>query len=291
MNSHDHHLHEKHLKSSDFITDVVIGMSDGLTVPFALAAGLSGAVASASIVTTAGIAEIVAGSIAMGLGGFLAGQTEQEHYESELKREYEEVERVPEREKQEIRDVFADYGLSTEAQEIVVECISKDKDKWVDFMMRFELGLERPNPNRARNSALTIGISYIIGGFIPLLPYFYVNQPEEGLLYSAEVTILALLVFGYFKSKVTGQNPIIGSLKVTSIGAAAAAAGPRRAGCGRCLPAPAACACPLLTKAAGGRQGDGAGRPARSPDRASRRRAAGRARRPSRLAAARQRLV
>ena len=151
MNEPDHHLHEKHLKSSDFITDIVIGMSDGLTVPFALAAGLSGAVASSSIVTTAGIAEIVAGSIAMGLGGYLAGQTEQEHYESELKREYEEVERVPEREKEEIREVFEGYGLTPEAQEIVVEAISKDKDKWVDFMMRFELGLEKPNPNRARN--------------------------------------------------------------------------------------------------------------------------------------------
>lgn len=224
MHGHDHHLHEKHLKSSDFITDIVIGMSDGLTVPFALAAGLSGAVDSASIVTTAGVAEIVAGSIAMGLGGFLAGQTEHEHYEAELKREYEEVERVPEREKDEIREVFEDYGLSKEAQEIVVEAISKDKDKWVDFMMRFELGLERPHPDRARNSALTIGISYIIGGFIPLAPYFYVSEPVDGLKYSAGVTILALLVFGYFKSKITGQNPVIGSLKVTSIGAAAAAA-------------------------------------------------------------------
>jgi VIT1/CCC1 family predicted Fe2+/Mn2+ transporter len=224
MHGPDHHLHEKHLKSSDFITDMVIGMSDGLTVPFALAAGLSGAVESAAIVTTAGIAEIVAGSIAMGLGGYLAGQTEQEHYEAELKREYEEVERVPEREKEEIREVFEDYGLSPEAQEIVVEAIAKDKDKWVDFMMRFELGLEKPNPNRARNSALTIGISYIVGGFIPLLPYFYVEQPVDGLKYSAGVTILALLVFGYFKSKVTGQNPVIGSLKVTSIGAAAATA-------------------------------------------------------------------
>jgi predicted membrane protein (TIGR00267 family) len=203
---------------------MVIGMSDGLTVPFALAAGLSGVAGSASIVTAAGIAEIVAGSIAMGLGGFLAGQTEQEHYEAELKREYEEVERVPEREKEEIREVFEAYGLSPEAQEIVVEAISKDKDKWVDFMMRFELGLEKPNPNRARNSALTIGISYIVGGFIPLLPYFYVNNPVDGLQYSAAVTILALLIFGYFKSKVTGQNPIIGSLKVTSIGAAAATA-------------------------------------------------------------------
>lgn len=224
MHGPDHHLHEQHLKSSDFITDMVIGMSDGLTVPFALAAGLSGAVESADIVTTAGIAEIVAGSIAMGLGGYLAGQTEQEHYEAELKREYEEVERVPEREKEEIREVFEDYGLSPEAQEIVVEAIAKDKDKWVDFMMRFELGLEKPNPNRARNSALTIGISYVVGGFIPLLPYFYVENPVDGLKYSAGVTILALLVFGYFKSKVTGQNPIIGSLKVTSIGAAAATA-------------------------------------------------------------------
>jgi len=224
MNEPDHHLHEKHLKSSDFITDIVIGMSDGLTVPFALAAGLSGAVASSSIVTTAGIAEIVAGSIAMGLGGYLAGQTEQEHYESELKREYEEVERVPEREKEEIREVFEGYGLTPEAQEIVVEAISKDKDKWVDFMMRFELGLEKPNPNRARNSALTIGISYIVGGFVPLVPYFYVDDPKSGLLYSAEITLLALLVFGYFKSRVTDQNPWIGSLKVASIGAAAAAA-------------------------------------------------------------------
>jgi len=224
MNEPDHHLHEKHLKSSDFITDIVIGMSDGLTVPFALAAGLSGAVASSAIVTTAGIAEIVAGSIAMGLGGFLAGQTEQEHYESELKREYEEVERVPEREKEEIREVFEGYGLTPEAQEIVVEAISKDKDKWVDFMMRFELGLEKPNPNRARNSALTIGISYIVGGFVPLVPYFYVDDPKSGLIYSAEITLLALLVFGYFKSKVTDQNPWIGSLKVASIGAAAAAA-------------------------------------------------------------------
>ncbi len=199
MNEPDHHLHEKHLKSSDFITDIVIGMSDGLTVPFALAAGLSGAVASSAIVTTAGIAEIVAGSIAMGLGGYLAGQTEQEHYESELKREYEEVERVPEREKEEIREVFEGYGLTPEAQEIVVEAISKDKDKWVDFMMRFELGLEKPNPNRARNSALTIGISYIVGGFVPLVPYFYVNDPKSGLLYSAEITLLALLVLAISK--------------------------------------------------------------------------------------------
>jgi VIT1/CCC1 family predicted Fe2+/Mn2+ transporter len=145
MHGPDHHLHEQHLKSSDFITDMVIGMSDGLTVPFALAAGLSGAVDSSAIVTTAGIAEIVAGSIAMGLGGYLAGQTEQEHYEAELKREYEEVERVPEREKEEIREVFEDYGLSPEAQEIVVEAIAKDKDKCLILFCVFKLAYKNPN--------------------------------------------------------------------------------------------------------------------------------------------------
>lgn len=217
-------MEEQHLESSDFIKDIVIGMSDGLTVPFALAAGLSGAVANTSIITTAGIAEIVAGSIAMGLGGFLAGQTEVEHYDAELKREYEEVERVPEREKEEVREVFADYGLDEEAQNLIIEALSKDKKKWVDFMMKFELGLEKPDINRARNSALTIGTAYIVGGIIPLAPYFFVEDAHQGLLYSMAVTLLTLFVFGYFKSKVTGQNPLTGAIKVTLIGAAAAGA-------------------------------------------------------------------
>ncbi|MBB6003161.1 VIT1/CCC1 transporter family protein [Arcicella rosea] len=217
-------MEEQHLESSDFIKDIVIGMSDGLTVPFALAAGLSGAVANTSIITTAGIAEIVAGSIAMGLGGFLAGQTEVEHYDAELKREYEEVEKVPEREKEEVREIFADYGLDEEAQIIVVEALSKDKKKWVDFMMKFELGLEKPDINRARNSALTIGTAYIVGGIIPLAPYFFVEDAHQGLLYSMAVTLMTLFVFGYFKSKVTGQNPLTGAIKVTLIGAAAAGA-------------------------------------------------------------------
>lgn len=222
----DMHLHheETHLKSSDFITDVVIGMSDGLTVPFALAAGLSGAVSSNALVTTAGIAEIIAGSIAMGLGGYLAGRTEVDHYDSELKREYEEVERVPEREKQEIRDVFAEYGFSPEIQNVISEELSKDKDKWVEFMMRFELGLEKPNARRATNSAATIGISYIIGGIIPLVPYFFTETPTDGLGYSAVVTLICLFIFGYFKSKVTGQPVLMGALKVMLIGALAAGA-------------------------------------------------------------------
>jgi vacuolar iron transporter family protein len=215
---------EKHLQSSDFIKDVVIGMADGLTVPFALAAGLSGAVSNTSIITTAGIAEIVAGAIAMGLGGYLAGQTEVEHYDAELKREYEEVERVPETEKEEVKEVFAAYGLDENAQNLVVEALSKDKDKWVDFMMKFELGLEKPDINRARDSGLTIGLSYIVGGIIPLSPYFFLEDAHVALNYSVIVTLITLFVFGYFKSKVTDQDPIKGAFKVMLIGALAAGA-------------------------------------------------------------------
>jgi len=216
--------HEHHLKSSDTIRDIVIGMSDGLTVPFALAAGLSGAVNSSTIVVTAGIAEIVAGSIAMGLGGFLAGRTDADHYNSELRREYEEVERVPEQEKQEVKDVFADFGLSEHLQDQIADEMARDKDKWVDFMMRYELGLEKPEANRATQSAVTIGLSYIVGGIIPLSPYFVVNSSITGLYYSIGITLICLFVFGYFKSKVTGQPPVSGALKVVVIGALAAAA-------------------------------------------------------------------
>jgi len=218
------HHHEHHLKSSDTIRDIVIGMSDGLTVPFALAAGLSGAVNSSGIVVTAGIAEIVAGSIAMGLGGFLAGKTEADHYNSELQREYEEVERVPEQEKFEVKEVFADFGLSAKLQDQIAEEMSKDTDKWVDFMMRYELGLEKPQANRARQSAITIGVSYIVGGIIPLAPYFFVKNSEHALYYSCAITMVCLFVFGYFKSKVTGQPAISGAFKVLIIGALAAAA-------------------------------------------------------------------
>jgi VIT1/CCC1 family predicted Fe2+/Mn2+ transporter len=215
---------EEHLKSSAFLTDIVIGMSDGLTVPFALAAGLSGAVQSNGIVITAGIAEIVAGSIAMGLGGYLAGKTEQEHYQSELNKEYNEVEFVPQKEKDEIKQVFAEYGLNEETQNIIADELAKDKDKWVDFMMKYELGLEKPDANRARNSAATIGVSYIAGGLIPLTAYFFTQTPTEGLLISAILTVVCLFIFGYFKSKVTGQPPMKGAIKVTLIGIAAAGA-------------------------------------------------------------------
>jgi VIT1/CCC1 family predicted Fe2+/Mn2+ transporter len=215
---------EQHLKSSDFITDMVIGMSDGLTVPFALAAGLSGAVSSNGIIITAGIAEIVAGCIAMGLGGFLAGKTELEHYQSELRREYDEVESMPDKEKEEVKEVFAEYGLSPEVQDLIANELAKDKTKWVNFMMKFELGLEAPNPNRAVQSALTIGISYFVGGLLPLSGYFLTANPQQGLVVSAIFTIICLFVFGFFKSKVTGQPPVQGALKVTMIGLLAAGA-------------------------------------------------------------------
>ena len=215
---------EEHLRSSDFISDIVIGMSDGLTVPFALAAGLSGAVTQSSLVVTAGIAEIVAGSIAMGLGGYLAGRTEADHYNAERRREATEVETVPEREKEEVRDVFAHMGLSPALQTAIADELAKNKDTWVDFMMKYELGLDEPDPNRATKSALTIGLSYIVGGLIPLSPYFFVNRPHDGLLYSCVLTLICLFIFGYVKSKATGQPPVNGAFRVMLIGALAAAA-------------------------------------------------------------------
>ena len=181
---------ETHLRSSDMIADIVIGMSDGLTVPFALAAGLSGAVANSSLVVTAGIAEIVAGSIAMGLGGYLAGRTEADHYNSERQREQQEVDTVPEQEKEEVRSVFADMGLSPALQTAVADELAKDKTKWIDFMMKFELGLEPPDPNRATTSALTIGLSYVVGGLVPLSPYFLLTSPHQALFYSCAVTLV-----------------------------------------------------------------------------------------------------
>ncbi len=215
---------EKHFTASEIVRDVIIGMSDGLTVPFALTAGLSGVVHSNSFVITAGIAEIVAGSIAMGLGGFLSAKTEMEHYQTELDREYAEVERIPEQEKEEVKEVFANYGLSEHLQTEIAEQLSLDKKQWVDFMMRFELGMEEPDPKRAKQSAFNIGVSYVLGGFIPLLAYFFTKTPEEGLMISAVITIVALFVFGYVKTKLTGQKPLQGAFKTVLIGTLAAGA-------------------------------------------------------------------
>ncbi len=225
MDTHLHHDHvESHLKSSDLLRDVVIGMSDGLTVPFALAAGLSGAVDSSSIIVIAGIAEIAAGSIAMGLGGYLAGKTEQDHYSSEVKREYDEVENLRHKEIEETKEFFANIGLSEELQDKATEEIAKDKDRWVDFMMKYELGLDKPDPKRATKSALNIGLSYIAGGIIPLSPYFFIDDSTEALKFSVIATLICLFIFGYFKSRITGVNAFWGAIRVTMIGALAAAA-------------------------------------------------------------------
>jgi len=213
---------EEHMSSSATLTDIVIGMSDGLTVPFALAAGISGAVDGTGLIIVAGLAEIAAGSIAMGLGGYLAGKTEVDHYNAELKREYDEVEKLPHIEKQEVKDFFSSLGLSEDVQDKAVEEVTKDKKKWVDLMMKYELGLDMPDPNRARKSAFNISMSYIVGGLIPLSPYFFLKDSIEGLKISTVITLISLFVFGYFKSKVTGVNPIAGALRVMIIGAIAA---------------------------------------------------------------------
>lgn len=228
MDTHLHHdskpHKEEHLQSSDMLRDVVIGMSDGLTVPFALAAGLSGAVDSTSIIVIAGIAEIAAGSIAMGLGGYLAGKTEQDHYSSEMKREYYEVENLRHVEIEETKEFFAGIGLSPELQQRATEEIARDKKQWVEFMMKYELGLDKPDPRRATKSALNIGLSYVVGGLVPLSPYFFVGSPVDALKISLVVTLICLFVFGYFKSRITGINAWSGAFRVMLIGALAAGA-------------------------------------------------------------------
>jgi len=215
---------ERHFTAGDTVRDVVIGMSDGLTVPFALAAGLSGAVASSHIVVTAGLAEVAAGSIAMGLGGYLAGRSDVEHYASERRREEREVETVPEVEAEEIREVFASYGLERSESEPVVRALRRRPEAWVDFMMRFELGLERPDPRRALISALTIAGAYVAGGMIPLAPYMLVGTVSEALRTSVAITAIALATFGYVKGRFTGAKPWRSAAQTAAIGGLAATA-------------------------------------------------------------------
>src|SRR5664280_206257 len=198
---------ERHFTAGEVVRDVVIGMSDGLTVPFALAAGLSGAVDNSHIVVVAGLAEIAAGSIAMGLGGYLAARSDAEHYESERLRETREVQEIPDEEALEVQKVFADYGLSHDESVPVVQALTRKPKEWVDFMMRFELGLEKPNPKRAMQSALTIAASYVCGGIIPLAPYMAAHSARMALVWSVVVTLIALGVFGYIKGRFTGSRP------------------------------------------------------------------------------------
>lgn len=220
---------EKHFTAGHAVRDVVIGMADGLTVPFALAAGLTGAIDHAGIIVTAGLAEIAAGSIAMGLGGYLAAKSDAEHYAKEREREKREVKEIPEEEMREVAHVFQSYGLSAEESAPIVEALSNNPKKWVDFMMRFELGLEKPDPKRALVSALTIAGSYVAGGLIPLAPYIvivYVRTMtiSTALLFSVVLTLLALLVFGFVKGRYTGTRPIRSALQTALIGSVAAGA-------------------------------------------------------------------
>lgn len=213
---------EKHFAASAFVRDVVIGMADGLTVPFALAAGLSGAVDSTRIILTAGFAEIAAGSIAMGLGGYLAARTDADHYASERAREEREVAELPEREAEEVANVLCQYGLAEEHIGPVVEAMRQDRTKWVDFMMRFELGLEEPDPKRALRSAGTIAGAYIAGGAIPLLPYLILGKATTGLMASAVITLIALALFGFLKAKYMGMPTVRGALQTAVVGGLAA---------------------------------------------------------------------
>lgn len=220
---------EKHFTATAAVRDIVIGMSDGLTVPFALAAGLTGAVAASTkgtgIIVTAGLAEIAAGSIAMGLGGYLAAKTDTEHYASELDREYRETVELPEIEKEEVSKVFRDYGLTEAQMAPIVQVITADQKKWVDFMMRFELGLETPDPARAARSAATIAASYIVGGLVPLAPYIILrHDAHTALLVSIAVTLAALFIFGSIKGHYTGVKPLRGGFQTVLVGGLAAAA-------------------------------------------------------------------
>ena len=214
---------EKHFTSGAVVRDVVIGMADGLTVPFALAAGLSGAVASTGIIVTAGLAEIVAGSIAMGLGGYLAGRSDAEHYDSEYKQELYEIDKMLDHEKDEVIEIFESYGLTRQESIPIVDSLAARPEDFADFMMRFELGLERPEPKRALKSGATIGGAYILGGLIPLMPYILTAEAHDALKWSVGITVIALFIFGYIKGQFTGSKPLKSAFQTCLIGSLAAA--------------------------------------------------------------------
>ncbi|CAK7326835.1 unnamed protein product [Dovyalis caffra] len=215
---------EKHFMSSEIVRDIILGVSDGLTVPFALAAGLSGANVTSSIILIAGIAEVAAGAISMGLGGYLAAKSEADHYMRELKREQEEIIRVPDIEAAECGEILSQYGVEPHEYEPVVNALRRNPQHWVDFMMKFELGLEKPDPMRALQSALTIALSYTVGGLVPLAPYMAIPLAKEAVVASVIITIVALLIFGFIKGYFTGNKPFKSAIQTAFIGAMASAA-------------------------------------------------------------------
>jgi vacuolar iron transporter family protein len=216
--------HEVHFQSSDAVRDVVIGLSDGLTVPFALAAGLAGAVGATHLVVLAGLAEIAAGSIAMGLGGYLASRGDSEHYQSERRREEMEVVERPKDEEEEIYEIFSEYGVSREAATPVLRSLQGNPTAYVDFMMRFELGLDEPAPGRALRSAATIALSYIVGGFVPLAPYLLNHNMADALRISIVITLIALFIFGGLKGRLLGSPVVRSGIQTMLIGGIAAGA-------------------------------------------------------------------
>jgi predicted membrane protein (TIGR00267 family) len=217
-------MEERHKQNTNIVRDIIIGMSDGLTVPFALTAGLSGVLDTNHLIIVSGLAEITAGCISMGLGGFLAGQSEAEHYDAELKIEHKEIEDVPFIELKEVEDIFSELGVDKKLSKQVALQVSRNKNKWADFMMKLELKMEKPAKNQTAKSAGTIALSYLTGGFIPLFPYIVFSSSKSGFIVSCIVTIMALVVFGFFKSKMTGQPLLKGTLKVATTGVIAAAA-------------------------------------------------------------------
>ncbi|KAK6146712.1 hypothetical protein DH2020_020581 [Rehmannia glutinosa] len=215
---------EKHFTAGEIVRDIIIGVSDGLTVPFALAAGLSGANASSAVILTAGVAEVAAGAISMGLGGYLAAKSEADHYMRELKREQDEIIAVPDTEAAEVAEILSEYGVEPHEYTPVVNALRKNPKAWLDFMMKFELGLEKPDPKRALQSAMTIAIAYIVGGLVPLFPYMFIPTAAKAVAASVVVTLMALLVFGYAKGHFTGNRPFMSALQTAFIGAIASAA-------------------------------------------------------------------
>lgn len=215
---------EKHFTANQLVRDIIIGMSDGLTVPFALAAGISGITHSATIIIVGGLSEIIAGSISMGIGGYLAAKSESEHFDAELAREYQEIKELPEVEAKEVSDIFRSYGLKEEQIESIIATFQANPDAWIDFMMKNELGLEKSEPKQAIKSALTVAISYSLGGIIPLLPYMIISQNHQALLISAILTLIALFVFGYVKGSFIGNKPIKSGVSTMVIGGLAAGA-------------------------------------------------------------------
>ena len=223
LNHAKHGSHgEGHFQGGAALRDIVIGMSDGLTVPFALAAGLSGASLANSVILTAGLAELVAGAISMGLGGFLAGKSDIEHYASELRREGREIEEIPGAEKEEIKIILKKYGISSTTQQQFVSELAQNKKHWLQFMMEFELGLQKPDQSQVKWGAIRIGGAYALGGFVPLSAYFITDSARSGLVLSSIFTVLALGIFGYMKSRFLDQPRASGAIRMIIVGTIAA---------------------------------------------------------------------